>query len=678
MLKLAVLALCTGLMLGMMPTAIAAGDARQSGRQGLFGTVSRVSADHPRAVAGETDITLDTASGPAEITATPGTVVRIPGWESATVESLAIGDPVAVLASGGQALSILVRTPLPVRTGHFSGVVTSLDNDGDDDGTIGIQDQGGDQLSAPALRDTPGLRLGELVTAVVEQDPRTGGLLITGLDRAVDSLDRIESALNRARQSNATAILALLRRRLAENSARHLTALEEASQKLEPSLRGGARQELESVLGSYASAFSRSNAGTPEAEATGIITAIDGPGRRVTVSPRGLELVEVDITGDTSIEIPGRQGRFDQLDLAGRVTVRYDFETRSASRVRVLLGETLRAGPAGALLSIVQRGEITGAITGLDAEAGSTIVTIRNQASGNTKELTVSEGSVITDGGNLVEVSTLAGAVVAVSFDPGSSSVIELDTHTLQPSEATVTGVLQSFVPKTMPGNISVLSPDGVSRAFNRTEDTVIRRDGRRVTISQVRLGDLVRPNTRYQTGPEGSGGPEGDLVLLSLRSVRSTPVHGTIRGVTLAPGGETRVTLTNRWLELVSLLVTGGTELFSQGKAVAPGDLAEGQRVLSGAYDPISTEAVRLVLGPPKALQVQGEITEVDENLFAITIAPRRGDPVRLFVLESTPVRIVLQRSPDARFSDLRAGQRVRAGFYDASSMEALRLVIN
>jgi hypothetical protein len=675
MLKLAVLALFTGLLLGITPkAAMAAGNLSQSDQQGLFGTVSRVSADHPRAVAGETDITLDSVSGPVEITATPGTIVRIPGWESATVDSLSIGDPVAVLASGGQALSILVRTPLPVRTGHFSGVVTSLD----DDGAIGIRDREGEQLSAPALADAPGLHLGELVTAIVEQDLSTGGLLITGLDRAVDSLDRIESALNQARQSNANAILASLRQRLAENSTRHLTTLEQASQRLAPSLRGRAREELESVRGTYASAFSRSNAGKPEAEATGLITAIDGSSRRVTVSPRGLEPVEVDITGDTSIEIPGLQGRFDQLDLAGRVTVRYDVETRSASRVLVLLGETLSAGPSGALLSIVQRGEITGTITKLDTAASPAIVTIRNEAKGNTKELTVSGDSVILDGGNPVEVSTLLGSVVAVSFDPDSSSIIELDTHALRPSEATVSGVVRSFIPKTMPGNVSVLSPNGAVRAFNRTGETIIRRDGRRVSISQVRLGDLVRSNTRYRVGPEGSGGPAGDLVLLSLRSVRSAPVRGTIRGVALAPSGETRVTLTNNWLELISLLVTDGTRIVSQGRPVAAGDLAAGQRVLSGAYDPLSTEAVRLVLGPSKALRVSGEITEVDENRFAITITPRRGDPVRLFVMESTLARTSLRGNANPQFSDLRAGQRVRAGFYDAGSLEALRLVID
>jgi hypothetical protein len=592
------------------------------------------------------------------------------------VDSIAVGDSVAVLASGGQALSILVRTPLPVRTRHFTGVVTSSD----DDGTIGIQNQDGDHLSAQALGDTPGLRLGELVTAVVEQDLSTGGLLITGLDRAVDSLERLEAAFGRAPRSNVATDMASLQRRLAENSARHLTILEQASQKLAPSLRRRVRDQFASVLRTYGSAFSRYGVGAPEAEASGIITAIDGQGRRVTISPRGLEPVEVAVTGDTTIEFPERQGRFDQLDLASRVTVRYNVETGSASRVLVLLSETLGAGPAGPLLSIVQRAEITGTVTGLDLEAGSPTVTVRDPVDGKTMELTVSEDSVILDGGVPVEVSTLAGAAVAVSFDPESSSIIELDTHTLLASEATVSGVVQSFIPKTMPGNVSVITPAGTLRAFNHTAETVIRRDGRRVAISQVRLGDLVRPNTRYRAGLEGSGGPAGspgDLVLLSLRSVRSTQVHGTIRGVALTPGGETRVTLTNNWLELVSLLVTGDTQIVSQGKPVAVGDLAAGQRVLSGTFDPISTEVVRLVLGPPKALQVRGEITKVNEDLSTITIAPRRSDPVRLLVLESTPVRISLRGNPDPGFNDLRVGQRVLAGFYDAGSIEALRLVI-
>jgi hypothetical protein len=128
----------------------------------------------------------------------------------------------------------------------------------------------------------------------------------------------------------------------------------------------------------------------------------------------------------------------------------------------------------------------------------------------------------------------------------------------------------------------------------------------------------------------------------------------------------------------MVNLSVTGDTQIVSQGRSLTAGDLVVGQRVPSGAYDPISTEAVRLVLGPPKSLRVSGEITEVDEDQFAITIAPRRGDPVRLSALESTPVWITIRGNPEPRFSDLRVGQRVLAGFYDAGSLEALRLVLD
>ncbi len=52
----------------------------QSPQIGLFGTVTEVSGNHPRAVAGETDITLETESGLVEFSATEATTVRMKKW----------------------------------------------------------------------------------------------------------------------------------------------------------------------------------------------------------------------------------------------------------------------------------------------------------------------------------------------------------------------------------------------------------------------------------------------------------------------------------------------------------------------------------------------------------------------------------------------------------------------
>ena len=165
---------------------------------------------------------------------------------------------------------------------------------------------------------------------------------------------------------------------------------------------------------------------------------------------------------------------------------------------------------------------------------------------------------------------------------------------------------------------------------------------------------------------------------MLSLKSPVTAPVRGTIRGIADAPGGGTNITLSNNWLELISLLVTDDTQLTIKNNSVGILDLAVGQRVVTGSYDPISSEADRLVLAAPRSVPIKGEITAIDESGSSITITPRRGTQVNIFVLESTPARIILKGNPEPMFADLRVGQQLRIGFYDPNSLEALKLVVN
>ena len=79
----------------------------------------------------------------------------------------------------------------------------------------------------------------------------------------------------------------------------------------------------------------------------------------------------------------------------------------------------------------------------------------------------------------------------------------------------------------------------------------------------------------------------------------------------------------------------------------------------------------------PARTHQVSGEITAVDEDQMSVTITPRRGDPVEILVLESTPARITLQGNPSPRFSDLQVGNQVHIALYDSESFQAYRLVV-
>jgi hypothetical protein len=177
---------------------------------------------------------------------------------------------------------------------------------------------------------------------------------------------------------------------------------------------------------------------------------------------------------------------------------------------------------------------------------------------------------------------------------------VELDTLAVEdPKQKAAWGVVHSFLPKKkeevgepLPGNLFVLTIDDEVLALHHTRETVIRRDGRQVSINEVRLGDLVRPNTRYLAASK-------ELVLLSLKSPRPASVRGTVQGVATTPQGQYRVTIVGDTLDMITVSVTGETELSRQGKPVRFADVVVGQRVLQGAYELTSLKALSLNLEP-------------------------------------------------------------------------------
>ena len=195
------------------------------------------------------------------------------------------------------------------------------------------------------------------------------------------------------------------------------------------------------------------------------------------------------------------------------------------------------------------------------------MVIIQDAIAGIEVNLSVAPNSTITGGTLPLDLSSLPGTTVAASYDPETLSIIQLDQLAQTDSEATAQGVVHSFISKAFPGNFLILTVEGEIRVVTHTENTVISRDGRRVSISEVRLGDLVRPATRFcaEATPGGSGcGAERDLVVLSLRSPGTAPVQGTIRGIAEGTGGGTLITISNNWLELVSVLVTDETPVIN------------------------------------------------------------------------------------------------------------------
>ena len=236
----------------------------------------------------------------------------------------------------------------------------------------------------------------------------------------------------------------------------------------------------------------------------------------------------------------------------------------------------------------------------MDVGPETQVAIMVDRATGEQISLQTPGSAVLRDGMTDRLNPSIEGSEVYVRFDPISYRLLELESLTPARNEEFVSGVVQSFIPKVADGNLTIRTPGGRLRSFTHNTDTAIRRDGLWVFIQDVKVGDLVRPNTRVRS-LDASGGKAGELIALSLKSPEPGLVKGIIRGVTAGLGGEVRVTVSNIWLDLISLKVDSKTAITQQGRTLGAQDLVVGQGIALASYDPVTLEAGVLALDPPR-----------------------------------------------------------------------------
>ena len=550
---------------------------------GVFGTVTSVS---------PAELTLETTSGQISLATDSETTVTIHGWGSPSVSNIAKGTLVAAMTDGQHADSVLAVLTRPAQTRHFTGILAGID----DSGNLTLQDNSGRQITAitSEISDFIGLTsVGEVVTAVLKQDLATGDLTVTAIDRALAGAERLNAALALNQQIDsvqASTNISALRWRLAEHGVGNLTMLVDSQpyDATEGALKGAGEF--------YAKVFSENQIGAPSADVTGMVTSIDSAKGQITVQPVSGQPVMVKISANTPVALFGERVKSGQLDLASRITVRYSISGNNASRVTVMAGNTLSKVSAAQLAATAGWGEVQGVLTDVGPETQVTIMVDR--ASGEQISLQTAGSAVLRNGMTVKLDPSMEGSEVFARFDPISYRLLELESLTPARNEELVSGVVQSFIPKVADGNLTIRTPDGRLRSFTHNTDTAIRRDGLWVFIQDVKVGDLVRPNTRVRS-LDASGGKAGELIALSLKSPEPGLVTGIIRGVTAGLGGEVRVTVSNIWLDLISLKVDSKTAITQQGRTLGGQDLVVGQGISLASYDPVTLEAGVLALGP-------------------------------------------------------------------------------
>ena len=621
----------------VLPRVITVVLTETANEEALFGQVLDVVGSS----LGVVDITLDTTEGVQRVGTTLNTRVEFPGRDRFSAADISQGDSLAILAgeSGGQlqALSILVKPPAPVFHSHVSGAVLQAA-----ESRITIMDRHGNVITADLSPTAGEFFQGNVVTAALRHDPKTGSLTVMGTEEAERSLERLVEAFRLAITAGARDNQENLGQRLIAATSGHLTTLQEYVNRGNPA----ATFILAQAIGVHGSTLSGFGLGAPTLTLSGAIQTLNTVVGAVVVAPREGSPVPVNLTGATAITLFGVDSRIESLVegqlLNQRIHSLYEPRTRDAITFDVIfpsLDENLEA----ALLPQVLVGELEGTVGATDVDAEPPTLTVRPDPD-RTVAVSITPETAIRVRGQFAGLQQLVpGTRVKVRYNPDNLEALEVETFDLSLDQRFTAGVVTSVIPKfgrDFPGergNISIATPDGGTVFLTVTDATIIEHNGLRMNILAVKLGDVVRPVSSYSA-------TTGELQRLVLRTPALT---GTVRGKLTAPSGREYVTIATDGTDLMTLQVSPSADITKLGTAVGLADLEVGAQIESGLFNPVSLQVTRLEVGLPKTFQARGSILGVNQETGVIL--------VRISATES--VQVILPFKPGILFIDGREG---------------------
>ena len=621
--------------------------------EAVFGPVTKVSTPLP----GLTVVSVVSGTQFQDVEVAESAAVEVPGRETATAEDIAVGDLVSILTrrSDGRlrALRVLVVPDTPVVHAHFTGVrVGVVDNQ------PAYMDRNGNRITADLLVQGKETDFGAVVTALLRQDLRTGRLSVLDVDKATSKVERLRDALQDATDAGARSNQENLLQRLEDQATGHLTTLQEILNRVDAGVGVILTDVKDRTLQQYGTLLNAVGIGNPAVKVAGIIERVDRVANSVLVTPREGPPVSVELT---SISLFGEPSRIGNLEGGQRVEAVYEPET-GKGRINVAF-PTLPEHLIGSLLDQVTQGELEGTVVELEPEADPAKVTIR-LATGRSATLSVAPTTKVRVRNQLATVRDLVVAVpVKVRYKPATKQILEIETFDERSDRPFVSGVVKNFVPKKrlglkipgeeQDGNILIIRAGAKPLVLNVTEITAIERNGLKMNVAAIRVGDLVRSVSIFDTRSR-------EFLRLSLKPPQ---LRGTIRGTFTTPIGRNYVTVSSDRLDLITVRVTAQTQITRDGKALTFGALRAGQRVVEGEYDPLGLVAFRLETAVSPVLTASGTISAVDSVLSVVTIRPEVGGPLKL-VVPDKPGITTLNGRPGT-LSDLKVGDRVEMLVY-------------
>ncbi len=627
---------------------------------GVFGQVTAVTALPDGTVA----VTLDTKQGIKEIKVTAETGLVIPGNEAPSPDDLAVGQFLAATVKdvAGQLVAVkaLVKPEEPTRYRHLVGVVASKDGN-----QITLTNPQGESVTIDLPIGFEDIEPGEALVAIVQQDASTGRLILLDVRTAQQTVNFLKRLLEEAEAKKLETRINNLKNALKANTARHLSILSEVAKRVAPQAQAVLQQVLATHQERYRQALDDLGMEPPAMEIEGLIVLRDTYRKAITVLPDIGRPIQLTVTDGSEITIEGEEGTFEGLALGQRIKAQYDivsFEVRSLEVVaRELAGKRLQT-----ILEQVMQGEAEGRVTQIDSSATPPTVTIA-LTGGGTLVLTVSPDTKLIVSDQEVTLDFLPlNARVKLRYDPETSKALVITAAAVAADESFVSGVVSGLVRKAR--TIVVATQEGGILKLQIAEDTPIWRNQERVSIAEVRLGDVVRPTTRYNTRT-------GEVLALFLKSPEAVDITGVIAGKSTNPEGDNFVTVATPGIDLVTLRVPGIAILKRDGEPASFDDILVADRVKSGSYDPSSMDALELTLESAQVVKAYGTIASINAGAATLTVQPPDGGPVTLTVSSDTELK--KDGVSDISVSDLDVGDIVVWAAYNPTTGELLMISI-
>lgn len=221
----------------------------------------------------------------------------------------------------------------------------------------------------------------------------------------------------------------------------------------------------------------------------------------------------------------------------------------------------------------------------------------------------------------------------------------------------------------------------------NVTDKTRIHKnENEHATLSDLVVGD--KAHTRYDTATNNAKRIQAKTAKAtserhqskSAGADRKHPKAGKTADaegiVTNVDSSAQSLTIQPQKKNPVTVLVTSDTKILRDGKSATFADLTVGDRA-NARYNTATMNAAKVVAKsakppkPPKPLNVSGKVTAIDLDAQAVTIQPRKGNAVTIFVTADTKVE---RNDQPAALADFVAGDHAHAK-YNAATFEASKL---